>query len=459
MSRPIRQAITANTTPRAHDHAARVARLLARALTICGLLVVTLLSAGCLDPVVGYKCETGFSVCGETCVDLSRSALHCGACNVQCKGPCREGICLAKAADADPPLPDAPIVTPDGPPAGTPDADSPEVAKPTGDAGDARRDVAADGADGGTDARLDVASDGNGDAPVDANDGGDAGTNPNDAPQDMATPDLAGVPDAPTVDLPPGADVPPVVCGAGQIACSNRCVVLATDPDNCGGCGTRCGSGLCAAGICLQQGAGHLVVIGHDYVVNRSAMNNLLGNAVFLSASDPVAVLAFEGHASAAAIAGTNFAIDQVAADRGRHWQRTVGNSISVANDLLGYDVLLIYAQEDSVDQTLNDAGLAWDAAMTAFLAQGKTVVLLDGPSTTNLGTFQIVRAAGLFMASGRAEVTGQTLTVASPADAVALRVPRTYRAEVSSVGFTTTESNKVVTTAGGAAVVVHRTF
>jgi hypothetical protein len=457
-----------------------LANLLRRGLLRLGLLRGGLLllalaaTPGCFDPVVGYSCATGFSACGETCVDLSNSALHCGGCNIQCKGPCRSGICIVKAGDADPPAPDAPgsmgTGGTGGTNPGTPDANPVDAPDGGADAGDG-------GGDGGDANRLDgmdapgMDGAGNNDVPVnldspmtsdsapDSTGTGQSDAIPPDAIVVAPGGDTAPVVDVPPSDAPPGADVPPVTCMAGFVACDNRCVVLATDPDNCGVCNNPCSSGLCAAGICLQQGAGHLVVIGHDYVVNRSGMNNLLGNAVFLSASDPVAVLAFEGHASPAAIAGTNFAIDQVAAERGRQWQRTVGTAITVATDLANYDVLLIYAQESSVDQTLTDAGVAWDAAMTAFLALGKTIVLLDGPSSTNAGTFQIVTAAGLFSATARADVTGQVLTVVSPADAVSLRVPRTYRAEMASVGFTSTESNKVVLSPGGAAVVIHRTF
>jgi hypothetical protein len=446
------------------------AALLRLGLVRGGLLLLALATSGCFDPVVGYSCATGFSVCGGSCVDLTNSALHCGGCNIRCTGPCRAGICLVKT-DADPPAPDVPGPAGTGGTGGSgpgvPDADpeSPDGGADATDGGDANRldgmDAAAMDGAGNPDvpvnpdaATADVAPDsptGHADASADAA-----------SPQDAVAPpggDAAPVVDAPLSDALAGSDAAPVTCMAGFTVCDNRCVVLATDPDNCGVCNNPCSSGLCASGVCLQQGAGHLVVIGHDYVVNRSGMNNLLGNAVFLSASDPVAVLAYEGHASPAAIAGTNFAIDQVAAERGRQWQRTVGSAITVATNLLNYDVLLIYAQESSVDQTLTDDGVAWDAAMTAFLTMGKTIVLLDGPSTSNAGTFQIVTTAGLLSATARIDVTGQTLTVVSPADAVSLRVPRTYRAEMASVGFTSTEPNKVVLAPGGAAVVIHRTF
>lgn len=40
-------------------------------------------------------------------------------------------------------------------------------------------------------------------------------------------------------------------CSNGQTCCSNSCTNLQTDRNNCGGCGTTCGSGLnCESGVC-----------------------------------------------------------------------------------------------------------------------------------------------------------------------------------------------------------------
>lgn len=40
-------------------------------------------------------------------------------------------------------------------------------------------------------------------------------------------------------------------CSNGQTCCSNACTNLQTDRNNCGGCGTTCGSGLsCQSGVC-----------------------------------------------------------------------------------------------------------------------------------------------------------------------------------------------------------------
>jgi hypothetical protein len=244
-----------------------------------------------------------------------------------------------------------------------------------------------------------------------------------------------------------------------EIPCGGICLDPDGDPDNCGSCGNRCSSGLCTAGVCQAEGAGHAVLIGHDYVTNRTGMNNLIGNAVFLSAGDPVRVLAFEGDAQISAVLGANAAIDQVANERHRSWQLTPGNASMVMTNLAAYDILLVYAQHGSSDATLIARGTAWSTALDAFLTLGRTIVVLDGDSPNNGGTYQILSAANIMNVTGQTVVTGQSLTVFNPADALAPRVPRVYRAEMSTVRFTTTETAKVVTTMGGQPVVIHKTF
>jgi len=80
----------------------------------------------------------------------------------------------------------------------------------------------------------------------------------------------------------------------------------------------------------------------------------------------------------------------------------------------------------------------------------------MDGGSTINAGTWQILDAAGLFSATGIVDVSLDNLTVIQRTDAVALGMPAMYRAERSSVRFLTTEGTVVVTHPGGP-VVIHR--
>jgi hypothetical protein len=127
--------------------------------------------------------------------------------------------------------------------------------------------------------------------------------------------------------------------------------------------------------------------------------------------------------------------------------------------NLVDADVLLIHAQAGGSDAALLQLGLDWGSALRTFLAVGRTIVLLDGASASNAGTFQILTSAGIFTAVARTEVTNESVTVVSPGDAIALRVPRNYRAEPTSVAFVTLEKNVVVQTMAGVPVVVHKAF
>ena len=369
---------------------------------LLALLAAT--AAGCFDAIVSYPCAAGLQACGESCVDLQVSAVHCGACGSPCQGACQGGQCLAPDAgplDAGADLAvDAPA--PDAPP------DLPADLAP-----DVPPDVAADLA-------------------------------PNLAP-----------------DLPPdrAPDTPPVVCTPPLTNCSDRCVQLSDDPDNCGRCGNRCSGGLCASSLCASQEVGHLVAIGHDYQVTRSGMNNLVGNAILLSGTNPIRVLTYEGFALPASVAGTNSAIGEVARNRGVELEMVDADLTGVVAKLADHDVFLIYAQAGASDAELTALGQYWANALTAFIGSGKTIVLLDGASSTNTGTVKILSSAGLFAGSTRTVVTGEILTVVAPSDALALNVPRTYRAESTSATFITLEAVKVVQTATGGAVVVHRVF
>ena len=261
--------------------------------------------------------------------------------------------------------------------------------------------------------------------------------------------------------------------GMGEIECpvgSMTCLVPTSDPDNCGTCGNRCVSGLCSMGVCQAMGAGHVVLIGHDYTNTRSGINNIVGNAVFLSVNDPVRVLAYEGTATGASIAGANSAIAQVSTSRGRGWTRTVlppgttGAALTAA--LAANDVFLVYSQRGSSDADLDQLATDWNADLVNFVnAQGKAVVVLDSealpdPITAlpvNDGTYRVLldpSGLGTVLLNVTAQFTidaspmaaNVAISVLSPGDAVAQRVPRMYRAEVNSVAFTVMDTAVTVT-------------
>ena len=250
-------------------------------------------------------------------------------------------------------------------------------------------------------------------------------------------------------------------CSSEEIVCGQQCVNIASDPDNCGGCGVPCSNGLCNKGQCEAKGTGRVIVIGHDYLRNRPAMNRILGNAVFLWPNNPVRLLTYQGAANPTAIAGANGAIAQVATATGRLVQRTDVVAADVPAQLGATDVFLIYGQEQASDATLIQLGQDWASAMTTFINLGGTVILLDGLYAANVGGVQILSQAGLFAIQHNVSKTNAVCTVISPGDALANGLPKTYRCEQNSVNFTTLESGPAVTSVveSGTAVVVDKVF
>ena len=252
-----------------------------------------------------------------------------------------------------------------------------------------------------------------------------------------------------------------LTCSSEETVCGQQCINLASDPDNCGGCGVPCSNGLCSNSQCEASGTGRVIVIGHDYLKNRPAMNRILGNAVFLWPNNPVRLLTYRGAANLTAIAGANGAIAQVATATGRLVQRTDVAAADVATQLAATDVFLIYGQEQASDATLNQLGQDWASAMTTFINLGGTVIVLDGLYPGNAGGVQILSQAGLFNIQHNVSTTNSVCTVVSPGDALASGLPKTYRCEENSVNFTTSEVGSAVTSVveSGTPVVVDKVF
>jgi hypothetical protein len=251
-------------------------------------------------------------------------------------------------------------------------------------------------------------------------------------------------------------------CSAEGAVCGRQCTDLARDPDNCGFCGNPCASGLCNSGQCEAAGTGRAIVIGHDYLRNRAAMNRILGNAVFLWPVNPVRLLVYEGAANPTAIAGADTAIAQVANATGRHAVRTNAAASDVPALLAATDVFLIYGQELANDTALNQLGSDWAASLLAFMSGGGTVVLLDAGYTGNSGTCQILAQPGLFQLTRTAATTGDVCTVVARGDALTTGLPRTYLCEQNSTSFDVTDLSKNITVVVqdvDKTVVVHKLF
>jgi hypothetical protein len=253
-----------------------------------------------------------------------------------------------------------------------------------------------------------------------------------------------------------------LVCAADETACDGRCIKTAADPDHCGGCFVVCASGLCKAGRCEGDGSGRAVVIGHDYLKNRTAMNRVLGNAVFLWLQNPVHLLVYEGEANPAAIQGADGAIAQVATATGRTFERVATVAADVPTRLAASDVFLVYGQENAADATLTKLGQDWASALEVFVVGGGTVIVLDAVYAANRGTVQILAQAGIFQITRDGSATGDVCSVEAREDALATGLPRNYMCETNSATFQVADPATTVTSVvedSGQPVVVDKIF
>ncbi len=253
-------------------------------------------------------------------------------------------------------------------------------------------------------------------------------------------------------------------CPDPYTACGSQCVDLDDNPRHCGRCNNPCESGICNDTECREESAGHLIAIGHDLTDSHTTLRRLVGNAVFISQSNPVEVLAYSEFAdetSGGHVQKIDSAISTEASAKGRTWNKTdVNESSNITENLLDYDVLLIYTQSDATDSELNAVGNDLYSTLQSFVTVGGIIVFTDAEVTANSGTWRILAAADLFTCSAVYDATGTTANVVIPGDAVAQGLNTTYMATENSVYFSTAEERTVVQEqATGNPLVIHKVF
>ena len=390
-----------------------------RSIAFC--LGVLLCLLGCQSPIVGLACRDGFSLCGTSCVDLRSDFRNCGQCDNSCgRYVCDQGSCSSQhirdaGSDGGGPL----------------DAGPPEV----------------DGGGFSPDAGLPGCS-------VGYQDCDGICVDPSNDPRHCGGCGTA---------CPDG-----VLCSSGNCVlhcevqehqCGAWCVDLLRHPNNCGGCSQRCTSGICDSGKCADAIAGQAVVLGHDFRNSNTAMQRLVGNAVFLGLGAPVRVLVYTGDADPSSVEGVEYAIRVVAGETGRRWQPTEAIEALVPLQLSAADVLLIHAQVEASNSTLRKLGEQWGNALAQFVSTGGVVIVLDAPSQRNNGTFQLLQPARIFLARSRELIEPQVLTVEIPGLGVAVRVPDRYMSLGNTVRFrgVTSPGTVVVVDRDGFPVVIQR--
>ena len=376
----------------------------ARGIAVACLVALSL--TGC-SSLVDDPCAPGYLLRGETCVERI--------------GP-DAGI-------------DGPVVTGDG---GTPDGGTPDGSMLDGRTPDGRTP------DGGVpDGRTPDGGVPDGSTP----DGGvPDGSTPDGGVPDGRTPD-GGVPDGRTpdgrtpdgrtpdapiadagVDSPPPPDAP--VCAAPSKVCDGTCTDVTTAADDCGSCGHVCASGICVAGQCAGELAGHIVAIGHDYQQRNAAMSRVIGNSAALASSSDLGIAHIVGTATVASRTGTVAAVAGSLASMGRAAHQVV--LPAVGSPLTGIDVLIVDAQTGD-GPAAEALGAAWKTAIDELLARHGVVIVVEGAGGVS---HRFAASAGLFTVATPIETTGAPAFVANASDAIVQQVVSPYLADTTSVDF-----------------------
>lgn len=385
------------------------------ALTSCvlALAVATTLHCG-TDGIVGGECLPGLSACGQSCVNLGSDLENCGSCGRRCEATeeCLVGVCIdtgpavQDGLDGGVLLPDGAIILPDG-----------AVVGPDGST------VGGGGSGGG--------GGGGGDECVPPfNRGAHCGDC--DTVCSGALPLCAPAGDS--FECAPG-------CTEPLTACSDRCVDLSTDIDNCGACGQNCPTAICRDGSCVGGFSGHVVAICMNLQSYRTnaPQNSLLGNAVFLARSDTARVLGYVEHATDRVVSGVQRALTEANDKNARDIQLTVTDSAaSVANELATatYDVFLIYDQSLAPQGALGTLGASWQDLLANFTAGGGVVIVLSSTEGTGEMADLIVQSNLFPTLEGLTPATSTLLYNREPSDAVGLNVFAEFRALSASCTY-----------------------
>ncbi len=446
-------------------------------------LVASGVPVGCSGGVVGGDCRVGYVECNGICIDVQNRATDCGSCGNVCAAGdhCVAGSCVPPAPDASTGgsanHPDGSLV--DSGAGGSFGGD----ASSTGGAGpDASLDGGLDASSGGSGGR-DASPGGTGGA-RDAGTGGirDSGLLPDGAlrcqppfntPEHCGNCDTqcTGVNDICQVDEAEAQCV--TVCTPPLVDCNRTCVNTDNDPNNCGSCNHHCASGICQGGTCVGATAGHEVVACMDYATRPAAgtpQQTLLGNAVFLTAKNPVRIYAYRQFTPNAVVNSVNATIAAVATAKARTYSITASTDsteVPLNLSIFDYEVLLVYDQPSAPAGRLANVGTSWASAIDSFVRAGGTALVLAGDAGT-AEMDDLVTNAGLITATGQTSVTGDQVYNRAPADAVGLNVITPFLATAETCAFTmpppsdSTTAFVITDTASsagslGSPVVVHR--
>ncbi len=405
--------------------------------------------------LVGGKCKSGYTNCDGKCVDLQSDYRSCGSCKNECPGElaCLDGLCGGE---------DGGVVRPEGGASNIGTAGNGNTTAGMGQAGEGELP------DGGF---FDSPVDGQGDAdvpPIEC-------LPPHDVPSHCGDCDTQCAPPRPLC-APDGNGSFECVpkCEPPLVECDGRCMLdpddFQRDPENCGRCGNKCPSDICEAGICRGAKYGNVALLCSDFnsATSDSAPTVLLGNAVFMPATNPVNVLAYTRGASAAAVTRVNQVIAWAGTARGRTAKITEAKTPDQVTKTLSnddYQVLLIHDLDRAASGEPGMVAAEWenDAVLSTFTKAGGVIVVLDGADGTG-EMHELITAGNLFDVDGQRDVTGNQMSNQAPFDVLGVNVISPYLGTSHTCVFDTTVSEDdrnifVVTdeSEGDAPAAIHR--
>ena len=387
------------------------------------MLASTLIVPGACgtDGLVGGSCRQGMSYCQGRCLDLSSDERNCGQCSNRCDSgvTCSKGFCGGGGEGFG------------------------------GFGGDGFGGYGTGHFGGGGAASVDGGGDGGGFNEFDViyplgGSGNDVCSPPYDTAEHCGTCNTVCADPTPVcADVGNKVYQCQVKCEAPLVNCSNACVDLNSDSDNCGKCHKSCPSAICSGGECIGAQAGHIVSICMNYreVAQASQPTTLLGNAVFLPMENPVKILAFAEFADSNVLARVNQVIDWAARARGRSYQIATLTDPDQVNSTLkkpDFDVFLVYDQQLATAGKLADYGTQWSKTIESFSFVGGVVVVLDG----NTGTREmgdLLTNAAILPVTGKTNMSRKQVYNRDPGDVIGVNVVSPFLAPRDSCVFTTT--------------------